>query len=298
MPQEFDIVKHYSRFNGHGNGVILKGRVRSGKTTLVGILSYILMEAKFYLITNVRFDDWVWEEYHGRIFYIRNDIEYLEAYCKVPDGGRVILFFDDAQANEGMTSKGVIKPQGSQMATFLIFIGKLETNYMYIAHQSYLPRPLVEGFNPIMLYTLEVGTFYVSDKIMTEEHNILKYSYEVEVPDPKLYGLPIMTRAIPRFTFKLNWEDLVDYMSNYDVGENLKPAIRQYLARYHLTEAQKEAADPFLHLKALTYEQILIALSLKKGYKLSAGDTIGELFNPNIRQMARDKLDQFGLKDK
>lgn len=297
MP-EFDIVKHYSKFNGHGNGVILKGRVRSGKTTLVGILTYILLLAGFYIITNVRFEDWVWNAFPGKIFYIRNDVDYLEAYCKVPEGGRSILFFDDAQANEGMTSKGVLKSQGHQLATFLIFIGKLETNYMYIAHQKYIPSPLVEGFTPIMLYTLEVGTFYLSDKIFFDEDLITRYGYEIEVPDPKEYGLPIVSRAIPRFTFLLDWEDLIDYMSRYEVGDNLKPAILEYLVKYHLTEEQKSAADPFAHLKTLTYEQILMALSLKKGYKISAGEKIGDLFNPMIRQTVRDKLDQFGYKEK
>ena len=296
--REFDIVKHYSRFNGHGNGVILKGRVRSGKTTLLGILTYILIQAGFYIITNVRFEDWVWGVYPGRIFYIRNDVEYLQAYCQVPEGGRSVLFFDDAQANDGMTSKGVMKPQGHMLATFLIFIGKLETNYMYIAHQKYLPSPLIEGFTPIMIYTLEVGTFYVSDKIVFDEDLITRYGYEIEVPDPTEYGLPIVSRAIPRFTFLLDWEDLIDHMSRYEVGDNLKPAILEYLTKYNLSEDQKKAADPFAHLKTLTYEQILMALSLKKGHKLSAGDTLGDLFNPMIRQTVRDKLDQFGYKDK
>lgn len=296
--REFDIVKHYSRFNGHGNGVILKGRVRSGKTTLVGILTFILLQAGFYIITNVRFADWVWEKYADKIFYIRNDVEYLEAYCKIPEGGRSILFFDDAQANEGMTSKGVMKSQGHQLATFLIFIGKLETNYMYIAHQKYIPAPMIEGFTPIMLYTLEIGNFYVSDKILLDERLITRYGYKIDVPNPEEFGLPIISRAIPRFEFLLDWEDLIAYMSRYEVGDNLKEAIQQYLVKYNLSQKQKQAVDPFIALKALTYEEILLALSLKKGYKLSAGDTLGKLFNPMIRQNVRDKLDEFGFTDK
>jgi len=295
--REFDITKHYGRFNGHGNGVILKGRVRSGKTTLVGILSYILVQTDFYIITNVRFENWVFEEYSGRIFYITNDIEYLEAYCSLPDGARSVLFFDDAQANKGMTSKGVMTPEGQNLATFLIFIGKLETNYMYMAHQKYLPAPLIEGFNPIMIYTLEVGSFYVSDSIFFDEQLIEKYGYKIKTPDPKKYGLPIISRAVPRFTFKLEWEDLVEAMSRYEVGDDLKPAIHKYLEKYNLVEQQSIGEQQFNSLKDMTYEKLLLALSLKKGHKLSAGDTIGKLFNANIRQIVRDQLDEMGYKD-
>jgi hypothetical protein len=296
--QEFDIIKHYSRFNGHGNGIILKGRVRSGKTTLVGILTYILVKSDFYIITNVRFEDWVFEKFADRIYYITNDIEYLEAYTKIPEGGRSILFFDDAQANTGMTSKGVMSEQGNRLSTFLIFIGKLETNYMYIAHQKYLPAPLIEGFNPIMLYTLEIGSFYASDKIVFDEELITRYGYKIETPDPKEFGLPIISRAVARFTFKLDWEDLIEYMARYDVGSNLKEAIFDYIEIYNLHEEQQSKSSPFNTLKSMSYEKILLALSLKKGYKLSAGETIGDLFNPNIRQMVRDQLDEMGYKDK
>jgi hypothetical protein len=295
--REFDITKHYNRFKGHGNGVILKGRVRSGKTTLVGIITNILIQDDFYIITNVRFENWVFEKYTGRIFYITNDIEYLEAYCSLPEGARSVLFFDDAQANKGMTSKGVMTPEGNNLATFLIFIGKLETNYMYMAHQKYLPAPLIEGFNPIMLYTLEIGTFYVSDKILFDESLISRFGYKVKVPNPKEYGLPIISRAVPRFTFKLEWEDLVEYISRYEVGDDLKTAIHQYLQKYHLVENQSIGEQQFNSLKDLTYEKLLLALCLKKGHKLSAGDTIGKLFNANIRQMVRDQLDELGYKD-
>jgi len=279
--KEFDITKHYQRFNGHGNGVVLKGRVRSGKTTLIGILTYILMQTDFYIITNVRFENWVFEKYEHRIYYITSDIDYLQAYIDIPEGGRSILFFDDAQANPGMTSKGVMSKQGNQLATFLIFIGKLETNYMYIAHQRYLPAPLIEGFNPIMLYTLEIGSFFVSDKIFGDERDIERYGYKIKVPDPKVYGLPIVSRAIAKFDFKLNWEELTEYIARYEVGDDLKPAVEEYLAMFRdhqkFDQPQK---GPVEQLRRFTYEQILLALSLKRGRLISSGETINELFNP------------------
>lgn len=293
--REFDIVKHYSRFNGHGNGVVLKGRVRSGKTTLEGIITYILLQADFYIITTVRFENWVLEKYKDKLYYVTNDIEYLEAYVQIPEGGRLILFFDDAQANPGMTSKGVMTKQGHQLSTFLIFIGKLETNYLYVAHQKYLPAPLMEGFNPIMLYTLEIGKFYVSDRVVFQERLIQRYGYEVDTPDPTEYGLPIISRAIAKFDFKLNWEDLTEFMAREEVGDDLKSAIHEYLDIYfQQQEVDRKRQKPKEHLKYLTYEKILLALSLKKGRKLSAGESIGELFNPNIRQMVRDKMEELG----
>jgi len=295
--REFDIVKHYSRFKGHGNGVVLKGRVRSGKTTLEGIISYILLQAGFYIITTVRFENWVLEQYKDKLYYVTNDIEYLEAYVQIPEGGRLILFFDDAQANPGMTSKGVMTKQGHQLSTFLIFIGKLETNYLYVAHQKYLPAPLMEGFNPIMLYTLEIGKFYVSDRVVFQEKLIQRYGYEVDTPDPEEYGLPIISRAIAKFDFKLNWEDLTEFMAREEVGDDLKSAINEYLDIYfQQQEVDRKRQKPQEHLKYLTYEKILFALSLKKGRKLSAGESIGDLFNPNIRQIVRDKMEELGYK--
>ena len=293
--KEFDIVKHYSKFNGHGNGVVLKGRVRSGKTTLEGIITFILLQAGFYVITTVRFENWVLEKYKGKLYYVTNDIEYLEAYVQIPEGGCVILFFDDAQANPGMTSKGVMTKQGHKLSTFLIFIGKLETNYLYVAHQKYLPAPLMEGFNPIMLYTLEIGKFYVSDKVVFQERLIQRYGYEVDTPDPEEYGLPIISRAIAKFDFKLDWEDLTEFMAREEVGDNLKGAIHEYLDIYfQQQEVDRKRQSPKEYLKYLTYEKILLALSLKKGRKLSAGESIADLFNPNIRQIVRDKMDELG----
>jgi hypothetical protein len=191
-----------------------------------------------------------------------------------------------------------MKPQGVMLATFLIFIGKLETNYMYIAHQKYLPAPLIEGFNPIMLYTLEIGSFYVSDEIYMQEALIERFGYKIETPNPKDFGLPIISRAIPRFEFNLDWEDLIKYMARYEVGDDLKSAIREYIAKFYSSKKKTDILAPFNSLKEITYENLLLAISLKKGRKLSSGETIGELFNPNIRQMVRDKLDQFGFTDK
>lgn len=293
--REFDIVKHYSRFHGHGNGVILKGRVRSGKTTLIGIITYIMLQADFYIITTVRFENWVLEKYAGKIYYVTNDIQYLQAYMNIPKGGKVVLFFDDAQANPGMTSKGVMTKQGHQLSTFLIFIGKLETNYFYVAHQKYLPAPLVEGFNPIMLYTLELGEFFVSDKVLLDERLIQRYGYKIEVPDREEYGLPIISRAIAKFDFKLNWEEFTEFMAQEYVADNLKSAIRDYLEQHQIKdEQQNKEITIATQLKMLSEEKILLALSLKKQRKISKGETIGELFNPNICQMVRDKMSEMG----
>lgn len=295
--REFDIIKHYTQFNGHGNGIILKGRVRSGKTTLIGIITYILLSTDFYIITTVRFENWVLEKYVGRVFYITNDIQYLQAYTNIPEGGRVVLFFDDAQANPGLTSKGVMTKQGHQLLTFLIFIGKLETNYFYVAHQKYLPAPLIEGFNPIMLYTLELGTFYVLDRITSDENLIKRYGYETAVPDRKQYGLPIISRAIAKFDFKLDWEELTEFMAQENVGDNLKSAIRDYLDIYnHKQVEQNYEITLATQLKMLSEEKILLALSLKKNRMLSSGETLADLFNPNIRTMVRKTLKEMGFK--
>ena len=185
------------------------------------------------------------EKYKDKLYYVTNDIDYLEAYVRIPEGGRLILFFDDAQANPGMTSKGIMTKQGHQLSTFLIFIGKLETNYLYVAHQKYLPAPLMEGFNPIMLYTLEIGKFYISDRVVFQEKLIQRYGYEVDTPDPEEYGLPIISRAIAKFDFKLDWEDLTEFMAREEVGDDLKSAISEYLDIYY----QQQQEDGCIILK-------------------------------------------------
>ena len=59
-------------------------------------------------------------------------------------------------------------------------------------------------------------------------------------------------------------------------------------------EQQNKEITIATQLKMLSEEKILLALSLKKQRKISKGETIGELFNPNICQMVRDKMSEMG----
>ncbi|GAI88737.1 unnamed protein product, partial [marine sediment metagenome] len=95
---KIDIIKHFERFDCHGNGLIIKGRVRSGKTHFVSILTKLLLQRGFAVISNVRFTNKVLDAYRSRLFYITSDLEYFEAYLKIEPNTPIVLVWDDIQA--------------------------------------------------------------------------------------------------------------------------------------------------------------------------------------------------------
>ena len=122
----FNILNHYRKFGAHGNGIIIKGRVRVGKTTLVSIFAKQLLDDGFAVISNVRFHDDVFKLYPNRLFYITSDLEFFESYIKLEPDTPSVLIWDDAQGSQGMKSTQVISKSGENLSKLLIFIGKFK----------------------------------------------------------------------------------------------------------------------------------------------------------------------------
>lgn len=297
-----DFTEYFKRQSGHGNGLIIKAGVRKGKTTLCSILTKQLLEkTDFIIISNVRFDNMVYENYIGRLFYITTDLQYFEIYEKVPDDTPCLLVWDDAQASEGFQSTEQYSDSAKALQKFLINIGKLETSFIYVCHRSYIPRSLTEGFDPLFIHIVRRGQLYVSSENFESAKEIreackLKDAYYLRLPSwDKLQAhvLPILSKAPASFKFVVDHDRLQEILTRWDIGEDLKRAVREYLS---LDRNESSEESELKILEALTYEKIYIALCLKKGRLIGTGEIIRKLFNPNILTEARKKLKNLGYK--
>ena len=283
--KRFNILNHYTKFDSHGNGVIINGRVRSGKTTLVSIFVKQLLDNGFAVISNVRFADSVFAEYQNKLFYITSDLDFFNAYITIPDNIPMLLVWDDAQASEGMKSTQILSKSGNDLSKFLIFIGKFETNYMYIAHQKYIPDTLTRGFEPIIIYKLNRAGFYIGNsEFYTSEYEIRRNCYYAHIPPlDKIGYLPILSKAPATFEFKLDLSALFKYLSEYSIGENLKRGVAEFLKF-------RVESDGHTHLRSLTYQDIITALWLKRDKKLTGKEKLYQIVNPQILYSTLDKL--------
>ncbi len=286
-----NLVKHFRQNNSHGNGLIIKGGVRRGKTTIASYLTKLLLKAGFAVISNLRFDDKVYSDYPN-LHYITSDLEYFEAYLKVPEGMPIVLVFDDSQASEGFKSTQVMTEAGDNLSKFLIFLGKFESNYIFIVHQKYIPSSIIDGFEPLFLYKLSRDSMYLSSKFLLEHSEIVRNSVFIPVPGLDLLEpLPILSKAIAQFNWVLDLKDLYAYLAQYRIGEGLRLGVREYLAM------QSPEQDKRLKsLKALSYHDIALALCIKKGRLVKTGETMRDLINPNILNEARKEARELGLK--
>lgn len=308
MTKEIDFVKYLMHNSGHANGLIIKGKARLGKSTLCSkITKQCLDNSPFIIISNVRFEDWVYSKYEGKIYFINSLRDYLKYYSQIPYSNPILLVWDDGQASKGMTSKDVMSKEGKMLSQFLIFIGKLQTSYIYVAHQKYIPSSLTEGFEPYFLYKLSRSQFILSDTHYENDSDSLRDSnnFIVNMPKPiiekqengnyriskddKNY-LPILSIAFTHFDFSgIDFDELFNKLTAYDVGENIKECIANYLKN---TEYKK---NEFVELEKLSYEKIYMALCLKEGNIISGGDKLNDIINTGILDKARKKLRKIGL---
>lgn len=290
-----DFSKYFMKHNGHGNNLIIKAGVRKGKTTLTSmIIKTLLDETDFVIVTNIRFDNTVYNMYKGRIQYINSLTQYLEFIINIDYGKPILLVLDDAQSKDSLTSKGVMSKEGKKLSSFLIFIGKLETSLIYIAHQSYIPRSLIEGFEPLFIYKPNRKDFVISPNFYERDSDSYKDKYSVIVNMPSFkefdkYYLPILSMAFTDFKFDVDLDKLYNQLTDFKIGENTKECIKKFL------DENNSENDLAKELSQISYENLYMAFCIKKGKILSDGTMFRELLNPNITNKARKKLRKMGL---
>lgn len=284
--EQLDLIDYFKQNDGHGNGLILKGKVRIGKTFLLGILTRILLMNGFYVISNVRFADIEFEKYKNQLFYMITDKDFFEAYLQIPENSKIIVVFDDSQAKDGFTSKGVMTKEGKKLSTFLIFIGKFEANYIYVAHQKYIPNSITEGFNPLIIYKFRRSDFYISDKLYENDNDVFSdiNSYRIPVPSPdKFRGLEIKSKAIAVFDFILDLDNLISHLAKYEYGENLRLGVKDFFNQIENTD------NEYNDLQSLTYTSIAKAIYLKRGY-IKDATPLNEIINSQILAKVKKEL--------
>lgn len=281
---ELDIVEHFKQFNCHGNGLVIKGRIRVGKTYLLGIIAKLLLGNGFAIITNVRFDDSEFEKYKSRLFYISSDLEYFEHYLQIPETIPIVLMWDDIQAQSGFKSTDY--DQFTKLSQFLIFMGKFETNYVYVAHQKYIPDCILDGFEPLFIYKKAKEWFYACKELHTSMNDICSNCVYVPQPTSKqLEPLKILSKAISRFEWTLDLSNLYNYLSRKEIKENLRKGVKAYLEH-------SDTIGEYEHLKNLSLQEILLAIYFKRGI-ISGGTKLNKVFNSNtldtVKKLIKDK---------
>lgn len=223
--------------------------------------------------------------------YITSDLEYFEAYLTIPLDMPIVLIFDDSQASEGFKSTEVNSKAGDNLAKFLIFLGKFESNYIFIVHQKYIPSSIVDGFEPLFLYKLNRHSMYLSTKFLMEPGEIKRATF-IPVPTlDKLQPLPILSKAIAMFNWLLDLSEIYSYLARYDIGENLRRGVTEYLNSLTPGEDMRISS-----LSKLSYHDLYLALCIKKKKLISSGETLRDLINPNIINQSRKEGRKLGLK--
>ena len=284
--EKINFVKYLKRNKGHGNGLIIKGGVRKGKTTLISMIKKLLIEkTNFEIVSNVRLDNLVYLT-EKRLHYVRYFSEYLEIYSEIPDNTPILLVWDDSQSDSSFTSLGVMSKGGKDISSFLVFIGKLSTSFIYVAHKSYIPRSFIEGFEPVFIYKLDKKDFWVSEFFYQYDSDVKNSNQNYRCIMPKLDQLnhyTILSMAFTKFEFDVDLQKLYDHLSENQIGENLKPAVKDFLENVH---TKLYDLDKY----KLTYEEIYIALCIKKGRLISRGDKISGIFNDKFIYDGRTKI--------
>ena len=282
---QLDLVQYFNQNDGHGNGLIIKGKVRIGKTYLLGIITKIFIDNGFYILTNVRFEDWEFEKHKDKMTYVIDDIDFFEAFCEIPKNSKLIIMWDDAQSKPYMTSKAVMTPEGKKLASFLIFIGKFECNYVYVAHQKYIPHAITEGFNPLVIYKFKRESFLISNKVYEYDYDVYSDSESVFVPVPKtdqFKGLDIKSVAVADFKFRLDLDSLYTHLAKYEYGEDLRRGVRDFL------NSDSAILSKSSELKSYTYVDIALSIYLKRGL-IKDSTPLNQIINPNTLSEAKRK---------
>lgn len=270
MQNQLDIIKHFQQFNSHGNGLIVKGRVRVGKTYLLATITKLLIQNNFAIITNVRFENSEFDKYKN-LFYITNDKEFFECYLNIPENTPIVLIWDDIQAQKGFKSTDYA--QFTTLSSFLIFIGKFDCNYVYVAHQKYIPNCILEGFNPLFIYKTQKEWFYVCDELHINDEYCSNCAISYQPNSANFTPLKIQSKAFSRFEFTLDLDGLFNHLSNYEIGENLRKGVREFLNK-------SESTDKYSHLRNLTLKEIGLAIYYKRGL-IKDSTPLNKILNPN-----------------
>ena len=254
MAEEIDVMNHFDQNNRHGNFLIIKGKIRSGKTHLAAILARFALEKGFKVITNIRFTDATIKRYPDKIYYITTDRDFFKAYVEID--GDSITIFDDAQATLS-SSLDTQTSKGKTVQSLMLFVGKFRSNVIYIAHLRYLPL-WIKSAQPLYIFKMHQKDMHISYKYH-EFDEVRRSQQVIRVPLPKdLKPLPFKTFGFPNFEITMNLPVMWAQLSQFE-GDDLRIAVKKYLE-----SDQKTKADD--RLRGLSESDIIRAIMLKYNF--------------------------------
>lgn len=271
MQKQLDIIEHFKQNDCHGNGLVIKGKIRVGKSYLISTLIKLLLQNGFAIISNVRFDDSEFIKYKNRLFYIKSDTQYFNYYLEIPENTPIILVWDDIQAQEGFKSTDY--DQFTKLSQFLIFMGKFDTNFIFCAHQKYVPDCILD-MDLLYIYKKKREWFYVCTEFHKSLNDICSQCAYVPQPSNKKFKpLKLYSKAFSRFEWETDLNGLYNYLSGYNIKENIRKGVSEFLNK-------SESTDKYSHLKALSLKEIGLAIYFKRGM-IGDSTPLNEFLNPN-----------------
>jgi hypothetical protein len=254
MVEEYEIMDHFNQNNRHGNFLVIKGKIRSGKTHLAAILARYAIYSGFSIITNIRFEDRVLRA-NPKIYYITSDRDFFKAYISIK--GDSITIFDDAQATTA-SSLDTLKEKGQLIQSLMLFVGKFQSNVIYIAHLKYLPEWL-KSAEPLWIYKMHQKDFHMSYDYL-EWDEVRKSRKVVRIPiTDDMKPLEFKTFGVPFFEITMDINRMWFELSKYE-GDDLREAVQQYLVTDIKDKDKKKLLD-------LTEAEIVQAIMLHFGFK-------------------------------
>ncbi len=182
----------------------------------------------------------------------------------------------------------------------MIYIRKLSTSFIYIAHQKYIPESITGGFEPYFIYKTSKDKFVISQEFFIKDSDSLKHPDSIIVDMPSFddyneHYLDILSQAFTDFKFNIDWLELKQKLSAFNVGENLKEAVAEFLNNLTLSETKEY--NEFNMLESIPLTKIYLALCLKKKTIIPVNMKIGDLINSTLVGNARKIIKDNNLLD-
>jgi len=230
-----DVMKHFEQNARNGNFAVVYGKIRVGKSHYVSILTRQALNRGWSVISNVRYQDDVINYFKDRLFYITSDLDFFKAYINTR--GPTIMIWDDAQATAG-SSKDSSSKKGRDLDDLLIFIGKFDSNLVFVAHLDYIPKCVYQQ-SPLYIYKFTKWDIFTGYRFTPFKNDVYESDDFTRAIIPrKLKPLPFKTRGFPNFEIELPLKRMWKSLSKYD-GNELREAVARFLESWERDKDNK-----------------------------------------------------------
>lgn len=234
------ILKYWFRNGPHGNFMVINGPPRSGKTNLGCLIIESLLDMDFDIVTTIQLSRKPRKVHHVSWFS-----EFLRVYAEKITGDSVFIV-DDAQGAMG-TSLDVRSKKAQNNTMLTLYIGKFQSNLIYISHiEEYIPRNIYD-FNPLfiekpsqkqMIFLDDIIEGIPKTKLPYQTFSPSHWGYDIDV-DRLFHKLSI----VPQERIK---EAIISFLDGkeYDPLQGMKKEICMWMLEHGYPEKKPKQIFP------------------------------------------------------